>query len=81
MPGGPNWRDSAAYAYLENLDAPELAWEFLRRNTEYRSAFERSDRRSIPVFDEHLITQWGLPFPGRSGPQRNRRRNILDSII
>jgi hypothetical protein len=31
----PNWRSPDDYAHLNELTAPELAWEFLRRNPEY----------------------------------------------
>lgn len=69
MPLGPDWRSAAAYAYLDNLSSSELAWEFLRRNPDYRR-----DHRAIvggpvgPVeFRGLLILRWGLPFPNRSG--------------
>src|SRR5450631_884824 len=30
------WRASAAYVYVLLLDGPSLAWEYLRRNPDYR---------------------------------------------
>lgn len=30
------WRAQAAYLYVLDLDAPALAWEYLRRNAAYR---------------------------------------------
>ena len=35
----PNWRDAADYRYLARRDNDQIAWEFLRRNSEYREAF------------------------------------------
>jgi hypothetical protein len=35
-----DWRPSAAYAYLLHLDGPALAWEYLRRNTDYQRDWE-----------------------------------------
>jgi hypothetical protein len=37
------WRACAAYLYILGLDAPALAWEYLRRNAEYRADW--MDRR------------------------------------
>ena len=36
QPDRSNWRDQAAYDYLDDLAAPELGWECLRRNPEYQ---------------------------------------------
>jgi hypothetical protein len=38
------WRACAAYLYILGLDAPALAWEYLRRNAAYRADW-RSQRR------------------------------------
>jgi hypothetical protein len=34
-----NWRAGAAYLYLLSLDGAALAWEYLRRNPQYRAAW------------------------------------------
>lgn len=69
MSSGPDWRSAAAYTYLDNLSPSELAWEFLRRNPEYRrdhqvTAGHADEAGELP---ELLIRRWGLPFPDRSG--------------
>ncbi|MGR9281415.1 transcriptional regulator domain-containing protein [Rhizobium johnstonii] len=68
MPEQGKWRISTAYDYLEELDAPDLAWEFLRRNPEYKHDFEQlSDIQSVDgVLAEALSQKWGLSFRGRS---------------
>jgi hypothetical protein len=56
----PDWRDAKAYAYFDDLDAPGLAWECLRRNPQYRDGYPemKAGARSV--------TEWGLRFPGQS---------------
>ncbi|WP_371683202.1 transcriptional regulator domain-containing protein, partial [Salipiger sp. D13] len=53
QPDRSNWRDQSAYDYLDDLAAPELGWECLRRNPEYQHDYaelaggppERADLR------------------------------------
>ena len=35
----PDWRKPEDYEYLKSIDRHEWAWEFLRRNHEYRKAY------------------------------------------
>ena len=49
------WHPSAAYLYVLHLDGPALAWEYLRRNPEYRRAWQRHRRRP-----QHDALHWGL---------------------
>jgi len=60
-----DWRSPTDYESLQNLDTVSLAWEFLRRNPDYRR-----DHREIvctPCADtirvEESMRQWGLCFP------------------
>ena len=50
-----HWHPSAAYLYILHLDGPALAWEYLRRNPEYRRVWQRHRRR--PQYEAH---RWGL---------------------
>lgn len=50
-----HWHPSAAYLYVLHLDGPALAWEYLRRNPEYRRAWQCHRRRS-----QHEAQRWGL---------------------
>jgi hypothetical protein len=34
-----DWRSPAVYAYVSDLDPSGFAWEFLRRNPEYRREY------------------------------------------
>ena len=48
------WYPTAAYLYVLHLDGPQLAWEFLRRNPDYRLDWLRRRRRP------NAAQGWGL---------------------
>ena len=50
-----HWHPSAAYLYVLHLDGPALAWEYLRRNPEYRRTWQRHRCHS-----QHEAERWGL---------------------
>ncbi len=61
MPRRPDWRSPSNYDYLEQLDRAGMAWEFLRRNREYRKDFVRildATAREATAIAE----RWGLSF-------------------
>jgi hypothetical protein len=53
--GAVHWHPVAAYLYVLHLDGPALAWEYLRRNPEYRRTWQ--DHRRGPQHEAH---RWGL---------------------
>ncbi|WP_234901809.1 transcriptional regulator domain-containing protein [Agrobacterium vitis] len=53
------WRSSETYEHLEALDSPDLAWEWLRRNTDYQNDYARADS---PSLKRELRRKWGLQF-------------------
>ncbi|UPT36797.1 DUF2285 domain-containing protein [Pseudomonas amygdali] len=53
-PNAEHWYPTAAYLYVLHLDGPALAWEYLRRNTDYRRDWLR--RRQRP----EAVHRWGL---------------------
>jgi hypothetical protein len=69
------WRDEDDYRYLEDADRAGFAWEFLRRNADYRAA---ASEQSAPASERRgaieLLTaarsalKWGLLFRGKSEP-------------
>ncbi|WP_226951218.1 transcriptional regulator domain-containing protein [Rhizobium terrae] len=69
MPEQGRWRISTAYDYIDELDAPDLAWEFLRRNPEYQRdyALLRSEGHDSASALKALSNKWGLSF--RSQPR------------
>lgn len=69
MPRRPSrWRSASDYDYVESLTAPDLAWEWLRRNVDYQKAYARAvERKEDPRDLMHMMRRsWGLRFPDRS---------------
>jgi len=44
-----HWYPTAAYLYVLHLDGPALAWEYLRRNPNYRRDWLRPTRHPKPM--------------------------------
>lgn len=68
---GADWRSSSAYDYLHDLNSGGVAWEFLRRNEEYRADY--ANPRFRAALDTAIAgpeRRWGLRFRGRSYPAR-----------
>lgn len=64
------WRASASYLYVLHLDAPALAWEYLRRNRHYISAWLAAARQT-----SSSGSRWGLRW--LEDPQRDGREAQL----
>lgn len=56
-----DWRDPAPYQRAETFPARALAWEFLRRDTDYRRTYRAAIRRSRTTADR-AAGRWGLRF-------------------
>ena len=56
-----DWRAPKAYANIDKADRPELAWECLRRDTEYHDHYQAlaNPKVSIP---SAFRTRWRLVF-------------------
>lgn len=73
-PNRPNWRHEASYTYTHALPRRGWAWEFLRRNRDFRRAWNevlmsvaaerRTDRLTVLTVRRvpHALTPWGLFF-------------------
>ncbi len=70
MPEQGTWRISAAYDYVSDLDTPDLAWEFLRRNPEYQQDYKRLKEHGLDEDKARaaLGDKWGLSFRCRPRP-------------
>lgn len=80
MSEGEDWRSEAAYDYIEKLTPGNLAWEFLRRNPEYRKAYQElvaAGRLSEDMARE-FAEQWGLRFRGRPSHLGAHPADLLD---
>ena len=62
-----DWRVPGAYGHAKTIPAAGFAWEYLRRNDEYRHDFQiitltgRLGERQL----ERFAQRWGLRFPKR----------------
>lgn len=63
-----DWCLPAAYRHAKQIPAAGFAWEYLRRNDDYRQDFETVARTGEPTgSDLEMFThRWGLRFPVRS---------------
>ncbi|MFZ5712717.1 MAG: transcriptional regulator domain-containing protein [Bradyrhizobium sp.] len=63
-----DWRSPAAYRHAKHIPAAGFAWEYLRRNDDYRQDFQiialtgSSNTHELEAFAH----RWGLRFPVRS---------------
>ncbi|WP_246495724.1 transcriptional regulator domain-containing protein [Ameyamaea chiangmaiensis] len=75
-----NWRSEAAYDYIDQLTTSELAWEFLRRNPDYRRSFQEllSSGRLSDETATAFAQQWGLCFRSRPTHHGPRAADLLD---
>ena len=77
MPDDESWRSQDATAYLDRVQRAGFAWEFLRRNPDYRAAYEHMSRDAMSgvtiVLEAALALsqRWGLSFPVR--PEATQR--------
>ncbi|AWC24829.1 MULTISPECIES: transcriptional regulator domain-containing protein [Hyphomicrobiales] len=62
-----DWRSPAAYGDIRHLPAAGFAWEYLRRNDEYRHDFQTIALTGKPGARqlERFAQRWGLRFPER----------------
>lgn len=70
----PDWRSQQTERVLNTLERQGFAWEFLRRNPDYRTDYDRlsSPMTGRPDFSQGSVApQWGLRFPDRSQPLRS----------
>lgn len=60
-----DWRTPAAYRHTRNLPAAGFAWEYLRRNNEYRQEYMALAARKQPASGhlEAFVERWGVRFP------------------
>ncbi len=64
-PDTSRWRLSSTYDYVDRLTAPDIGWEWLRRNEDYQRSYMEFSRAVSPttVLTERAARPWGLRFP------------------
>lgn len=73
---GATWAVSAAYLYTVDLDGPALAWEYLRRNSQYRTEHAASTRRRSAWAEG-----WGLRCCRRPDARRARGASAMACVV
>jgi hypothetical protein len=79
-PDTSGWRDEAAYAFMDAAGVDDLAWECLRRNTDYQRDYVRllekaSQNDPLP---SAMRDRWGLRFRCPAKPLHRRPGRLLD---
>jgi hypothetical protein len=80
-PDTSRWRSSSDYEYVDQLNAPDIGWEWLRRNDDYQrdyAEFSSASTDSLPQI-EQVVKRWGLRFPCRPRSEVDRGASILAS--
>ncbi|WP_435656010.1 transcriptional regulator domain-containing protein [Brucella pituitosa] len=63
-----DWRTPAAYKNVKDLPSAGFAWEYLRRNEDYRKDVEHLTQAGTSAVEEleAFASRWGLRFRTRS---------------
>ncbi|MFB9062361.1 MULTISPECIES: transcriptional regulator domain-containing protein [Sphingomonadales] len=79
MPDEESWRSESAYTYIDQLNAEELAWEFLRRNPEYRAGYHELLSAGHMTWEAatNFASRWGLRFRRRPRNPRHFPTGLL----
>lgn len=73
-----DWRSPTAYNYTKDLNPSGLAWEFLRRNPDYRADYSSAGHQAASETGAaRPARRWGLRFLERPRPPRRRGGNLL----
>ena len=78
-PDTSGWRTSPGYDFLDQLIAPDLAWECLRRNRDYQRDYADTERPApdLQIITEGVRLRWGLRLPRPTDPQCHRDDGVL----
>lgn len=72
-PDTSHWRSSPTYDYIDRLFAPDLAWEWLRRNPRYQRDYAAGANPDADIQRMKMLVRrhWGLRFRDRSDARGN----------
>jgi len=58
-----DWRSEEAYANFKNAESMDIAWEWLRRDTDYQRNYQSlGQAQRLTGATETFRLQWGLSF-------------------
>lgn len=76
-----DWRAPAAYGHATRIPAAGFAWEYLRRDDDYRRDAHRMMNRPDDTEAQIAFSnRWGLRFRGGPGHPRRSRLTLLDAL-
>jgi hypothetical protein len=62
---GFDWRSQEAYSNMEKAEAVDIAWEWLRRNSDYERDYRALKGNELSIaMTGNFRQQWGLSFRG-----------------
>lgn len=62
-----DWRSEQDYANFEKAETADIAWEWLRRDSEYEQEFRNLTAAARSTATPHRFRKkWGLSFRGQS---------------
>jgi hypothetical protein len=60
-----DWKSPEAYANMQGAEAVDFAWEYLRRNGDYRRDYASLERGDLSAgLGQQFRERWGLSFRG-----------------
>lgn len=67
MPNASQWRSAENYNHIETLSASDLAWEWLRRNDDYKRDYKalKMPDADVEQLSHTIQKKWGLRFRRR----------------
>jgi len=79
VPDTSQWRDQQSYDLFDALEIEGLAWECLRRDTEYQSYYRSlsAAKSDAEPLDREAERRWGLRFPGTAKLVRLEAEHLL----
>ena len=58
-----DWRSEEDYANFKNAESMDIAWEWLRRDAEYRQDYQSLEKpQQLSGATDTFRSQWGLSF-------------------
>ncbi len=76
------WRSSPSYDFVDEVAAPDLAWEWLRRNEDYQQDYRAVARKATDAPAVlRFRNRWGLTFPGPARTVLRRYAGLLAAVL
>ncbi len=80
FPDDSRWQEPATYDYVDDLHAPGVGWDWLRRNTEYQAGYaELKSQADETSAADRFASTWGLRFRRRALAECHADAGVLAS--